>query len=102
MDNYLEGKTWKIETACGNLFITVNEKDECVNRVFIQLGKAGGCSSSQTQAIAELINVSLKNGKSIKDIVDRLIGIRCHKPTQDGVLSCADAIGKILSNYLID
>jgi ribonucleoside-diphosphate reductase alpha chain len=98
---FTEGKTWKIRTSCGSLFVTVNTKDKKPVSVFIQLGKAGGCSASQMQATAELITLAIESGTDFKKIVSKLIGIRCHLPTQEEVLSCSDAIAKVLKNYLI-
>jgi ribonucleoside-diphosphate reductase alpha chain len=46
------GVTKKIKTGCGNLYITINEDPEGRPfEIFTQIGKAGGCVTSQCEAI---------------------------------------------------
>jgi ribonucleoside-diphosphate reductase alpha chain len=99
------GKTEKINTGCGSLFITVNRDDVGLSEVFISMGKSGGCPTSQSEAIGRLISLSLRSNVSIKEVVDQLKGIRCPNPTLGKgcmVLSCSDAISKVLEKYIDD
>ena len=99
----IEGTTYVVQTGCGKMYITINEIDGKPYEVFVRLGKAGGCPSSQSEALGRLVSLHLRTGTSIERISSELVGISCHKPAwgADGnqVLSCADAIGKILYNY---
>jgi ribonucleoside-diphosphate reductase alpha chain len=96
------GVTFLMRTGCGKMYVTVNEDDMGVCEVFTQLGKSGGCTSSQAEAVGRLISLSLRSGVDQQEIIDQLKGIRCPSSIIfDGgaVLSCADAIAKALETY---
>ncbi|MGQ9706036.1 MAG: vitamin B12-dependent ribonucleotide reductase [bacterium] len=98
-----KGETRKMRTGCGNLYVTINWDDYGLCEVFANMGKAGGCAASQTEAISRLISMGLRADIDPMDIVKHLKGIRCHKPFGFGserILSCADAIAKALEEKL--
>jgi len=100
------GTTTKINTGCGNLYITINVDDSGLPfEIFTQMGKAGGCASSQLEAIARLVSLALRCGLEIKPLIDQLAGIRCPTPAWEKggrVFSCADAIAKALERRLTE
>ena len=100
----LSGETQRMETGCGKLFIIMNDDEYGPREVFANMGKAGGCASSNTEALGRLISLALKKGASAQEIVEQLKGIRCHVPWGMGpnaTLSCADAIGKALERRYV-
>jgi len=98
------GSTRKIRTGCGNLYVTVNEDEEGnLFEIFNQIGKAGGCAASQSEAIGRLVSLAFRSGIEPEVVVRQLKGISCHMPVwhqQGKILSCADAIAKALEWHL--
>lgn len=85
--------SYEIQTGCGILSISFKYVNGKI-RMSMNMGKSGGCASSQIDAIERLINLMLENGVSPYDIEKTLVGIHCSVPYLT-VNSCADAIAKI-------
>lgn len=98
----LDGDSRLKRTGCGNMYITVNELDGIVMEVFASLGKAGGCASSQCEALGRVISIALQCGTPAIEIVKTLKGIKCHESPKNlvGVHSCADAIARAIEEHL--
>jgi ribonucleoside-diphosphate reductase alpha chain len=100
----IHGSTRKIRTGCGNLYVTVNEDEEGNPfEIFNQIGKAGGCAASQSEAIGRLVSLAFRSGVKPIEIVRQLKGISCHAPVwyrEGKILSCADAIGKAIEWHI--
>lgn len=100
----LTGKTYRIRTGYGNLYITVNE-DEKGNpfEVFAQIGKAGGFFAGQAEAISRLASLALRSGIEVHELIEQLKGIRGPQVSwSEGgmILSLPDAIGQVLEKHL--
>jgi ribonucleoside-diphosphate reductase alpha chain len=101
----LKGSTYQMQTGCGPLYVTVNEDDAGVFELFTTMGKAGGCASSQCEAIGRLVSLAWRSGVQARQAVKQMIGITCHKPAGFGenrVTSCADAVAKAIQMHMAD
>ena len=96
------GVTEKIKIGCGNLYVSVNADEQGICEIFTNTGRAGGCSS-QSEATARLISISLRSGISVESIIEQIKGIRCPACIRrDGVnvTSCPDAIARVIKKYI--
>jgi ribonucleoside-diphosphate reductase alpha chain len=97
------GRTERVSTGCGHIYVTVNKDEKGICEVFSTLGKAGGCASAQLEAICRLISLSLRSGVGVDAVVKHLRGIRCPSIAWEGghaVLSCPDAIASVLEKEI--
>jgi len=98
----LEGRTIKIKTGYGNLYITVNTMNGRPFEVFAQIGKSGYSTMADTEAICRLISLGLRSGIPVNNIVEQLRGIGGASPVfgQGGLISSIpDAIAIVLHKY---
>lgn len=99
----VHGSTYKVNTAYGNLYVTVNEDVQGPFEVFSQLGKAGGFFGAQTEAICRMISLSLRCGIGLQNVIDQLKGIRGPDMVfhnGERILSLPDAIAHVLETHM--
>jgi ribonucleoside-diphosphate reductase alpha chain len=99
----ITGTTRKMSTGCGSLYVTVNQDEQGPFEIFSQMGKAGGCAASQSEAISRLVSLALRSGISPEAVTKQLKGISCHLHAwQNGskTLSCSDAIAKSIEMFV--
>jgi len=100
----LIGVTKEMKTSCGKIYVTMNCDEQGIFEVFNQMGKAGGCAASQSEAIGRLVSLALRSGVKPDAIVKQLKGISCHLPAWAGsgtkIMSCADAVAKAVEWYI--
>ncbi len=95
----LNGFTEKIKTAYGNLYVTVNIKNNKPFEVFAQIGKSGYSTMADTEAICRLISISLRSGVDMSEIIKQLKGIGGSMTSYSNgvkVVSIPDAIAQVL------
>ncbi|HTR45240.1 MAG TPA: vitamin B12-dependent ribonucleotide reductase [Thermodesulfovibrionales bacterium] len=99
----IKGLTRLMKTGCGNLYVTINEDENGhLFELFTSMGKAGGCASSQAEAIGRLVSLAFRSNIETDEITKQLRGISCHQPTWCNggkILSCSDAIAKAIEKY---
>jgi ribonucleoside-diphosphate reductase alpha chain len=100
----VSGTTRMMNTGCGKLYITVNYDESGPFEIFGNMGKAGGCAASQTEALARLASLAFRCGVDAEHVIKELRGISCHMPSweQGGgkILSCADAFAKAIERTI--
>lgn len=101
----IKGYTYRIKTAYGKLFVTINDDEEGEPfEIFSHLGKAGGFFAAKAEAICRLISLALRAGIDPQEVVDQIKGIRGPTPTwgEDGkmILSLPDAIAQLLEKHM--
>ncbi|NMB46347.1 MAG: vitamin B12-dependent ribonucleotide reductase [Firmicutes bacterium] len=97
------GRTQRIPTAHGNMYVTINEDEYGICEVFAQTGKSGGDAAANNEAIARLISTALRAGVPVEDVIKQLRGIRSSTPVWFNggmVLSGPDGIAIALERYL--
>ncbi|HLE53940.1 MAG TPA: ribonucleotide reductase N-terminal alpha domain-containing protein [Thermoplasmata archaeon] len=99
----ITGRTQKILTGYGALYVTINEDDKGLFEVFAQIGRGGGYTASFTEGIARLVSLCLRSGLPVDEIIDQLEGIRSPRIAVDHgerVYSIPDAIAKAIKRHL--
>lgn len=107
----LGGPTVKIQTACGNMYIVINDLRGNPREVFITMGKSGNCTMSTMSGFARTVSISLRTNPEhaldiLEEISDTLVGMRCNRSVemiercQTESLSCCDAVGRVFRWYV--
>ena len=99
----MKGITYRMDTAYGKLYVTINEDEQGPFEVFAQMGKSGGFFSAQTEAITRLISLALRSNVAIEEVIDQLKGIRGPDVSfseQGMVFSLPDAVAKVLEKHI--
>lgn len=100
----LKGRTLKMNSPLGDIYVTINEDDAGRPfEVFCTLGKAGGAAFADAEAMGRLMSLALRSGVPITHLRDQLRGISSDRAVGLGpnkVLSAPDAIGQAIERYL--
>lgn len=99
----LKGWTYRMQTGCGPLYVTINEDDDGLFELFTTMGKAGGCAASQSEAIGRMVSLTWRSGVGPEEVIKQLMDISCHSPSgfgADKILSCADAVAKAIKTHM--
>jgi len=104
----LSGKTVKLRTGCGSLYLTLNHDDEGnLFEIKMVLGKAGSCINSMLYKMAILWSYILQLGATKEDVIKLIkkhfLGISCDasQKLEDGRMSsCSDMVGRAILEVL--
>jgi ribonucleoside-diphosphate reductase alpha chain len=105
----LAGTTYRVPTATGTMFVTINELDGQPVEVFCRLGKGGSHAEADSEMAGRLISVTLRlqapvsRTERLRLIREQLEGIGGGDPYGFGpnkVKSIADAIAKAIGWHL--
>ncbi len=96
--------TIRVTTGCGNLYARVGfAPDGLPIEILVSLGKAGGCTICLLEGLTRVASLCLRYGVPVNELIHQLEGLQCPNPTWDDgvhILSCVDAVGKILDMEL--
>ncbi len=98
----LSGLTEKIRTGYGNLYVTINLRDNQPFEVFAHIGKSGYTTMADTEAICRLISLALRSGVPVGQVIKQLRGIGGSSQvfSEGGkVTSIPDAIAQVLNKH---
>ncbi len=99
----MQGWTYRMQTGCGPLYVTINEDEGGLFELFTTMGKAGGCAASQSEAIGRMVSLVWRSGVQPGQVIKQLLDISCHSHAGFGenkILSCADAVAKAIRHHL--
>ncbi len=98
------GTTQEIETAYGDLFVTVNNsKHNGPVEIFAQIGKAGGYTQSFTEALGRTVSLALRSGADAEEVIKQLDDIRSPQISWDNgqqIHSVPDAIAEAMKRHM--
>ena len=102
----LKGKTEKILTGCGNLYITINsdEKEEPCE-VRLQIGKSGSCARSLLEVIGIQWSIMLQyidKDVIIKNLKKNIRGVSCGQEFRLDDKRYSSCIDKIAQRMLVE
>ncbi|MFB6159173.1 MAG: LAGLIDADG family homing endonuclease, partial [Candidatus Nanohalobium sp.] len=99
-----QGTTQEIETAYGDLFVTINNSENNGPfEVFANLGKSGGYTQSFTQALGRMTSLALRSGATGEDVIKQLDDIRSPQIAWDQgtqIHSVPDAIAEAMKRHM--
>ncbi len=98
----LHGESWEVNSPCGEIYVTVNFKNDRLEEVFFRFKKKsqGSCQSTIANGFAMITSYALRSGAEAHDIIKGMKGHCCSRSWayMDGkpITSCIDAIGKAI------
>jgi len=103
-----ESLTFCRRVGCGNIYLIINEDEGAFYNLQIKgdMCKEAPCGESWFNAMARVLTYALRNslweGTTQKALVKHLLNNRCNNVivNKDHIVSCADAIGRMILEYL--
>jgi hypothetical protein len=96
------------KVGCGNLYVIINEEEGAFVSLVIKgdLARETPCGESWFNALGAILTYALRRsvweGTTKRAIIKHLCGHRCNTviPNKDHILSCSDAIGQCVLEYI--
>jgi len=104
-DEFLQGKTYAIETGVGSAWITINDDADGPFETFINISKAGSDIQADAEAIGRLISLifrmpnNLSQHDRAREIIGQLSDIGGSRVLED-VRSMPDGIAKAMRMHI--
>lgn len=80
----IEGKTYKIKTNCGNLYLTLSNIEKVLGETKIQIGKSGTCQNLLLKVIAILFSILFQEDYTAEQLFEMMkkhfLGEDCGNP----------------------
>lgn len=107
MERTYPSKTFRSETGCGSLYLTIAYKpDGKFNFIKINAEKDCQCGNAWVDSMSDVITFAIRRAsqEEIKPLLKQLTGHICNnkRPNKYHISSCPDALGKILQEELTD
>lgn len=103
-----KSKTYKKETGCGHLYVTVVFKpdEDKIELIKLSGDKDNNCGRSFLETTADCLTWMcrrIRNDAEAKSIIKNFSGHYCNKvkPNKEGIKSCSDAISRVLRTILV-
>lgn len=99
----VHGKTPKVVTGCGSMYLTLNKWDGVLKEIRVYIGKKGTCQNLLLSCLAMYMSMAFQNSEEDpeslhKNVVDHLLGGVCGTPfniKNKKYESCIDYIAQI-------
>ena len=100
----LSGKTSKLVTGHGPMYVTMNDDEFGARETFVVLGKPGGTAAAFSDTLGRMISLALTHGASPAKVVKQLRGIQDGHRVGFGanaVLSVPDGVAKAMAEHYL-
>jgi hypothetical protein len=94
-----ESQTAKLETACGNMYVTTifsQDKEPRAIKVLPSFGKGGSCAQLHTLALCELLSYIIEKENPVPAL-SKLVGHVCHLQKK----CCIDVLARHLLKFYL-
>ena len=101
----LNGRTIRVQSLFGTVYVTLNERDGSPSEIFLNTGKCGSDLAAHAEAIGRLCSLLLclpspvSELQRIQSIIENLKGIGGSK-NGENIRSIPDAVAFALAEYL--
>jgi ribonucleoside-diphosphate reductase alpha chain len=100
----LSGRTMKLATGHGPMYVTLNDDEYGPRECFVVLGKPGGTAAAFSDALGRMISLAETHGAKPEEVVRQLRGIQDGHPAglgESAVLSVPDGVAKAMVEHYL-